>query len=385
MPDSYTIGDVTYLKMPGQVSEIKSVYYNDPSDNTYSITYYNPNNTTDYDVALKYVEEGTNDLLMQKSFHVNNQDYTYVLPKTMKINDIYYGLAENQENIIHHAVSSDVREYTVYYKKMDENASYKWSIYKVDASTNKILGKVVQLEVQPGQSVEYQVEKEYKDSDGNVYTVDQGMSQVLKHSYGESEHVSYVYYNPKGYTAPKNYIVEVQYKNIATDETIASQKIEIIKTLEDGSKATNGAYEYRLAYVDSQNNETLIYDSSTVGGDSSQGLKEIKGLDDYFYLGRLAKNDVGYVTLTLSVDGETQGNSYQATMAQLEMNFAVENVSNPAVTVNKIEHKNVYSTVKTGDSTNILWYCALGLVSGLLLIILAIFFKKKSKDEKKGE
>lgn len=72
VPDSYTIGDVTYLKMPGQVSEIKSVYYNDPSDNTYSITYYNPNNTTDYDVALKYVEEGTNDLLMQKSFHVNN-------------------------------------------------------------------------------------------------------------------------------------------------------------------------------------------------------------------------------------------------------------------------------------------------------------------------
>ena len=162
VPDSYTIGDVTYLKMPGQVSEIKSVYYNDPSDNTYSITYYNPNNTTDYDVALKYVEEGTNDLLMQKSFHVNDQDYTYMLPKTMKINDIYYGLAENQENIIHHAVSSDVREYTVYYKKMDENTSYKWSIYKVDASTNKILGEVVQLEVRPGQSVEYQVEKEYK-------------------------------------------------------------------------------------------------------------------------------------------------------------------------------------------------------------------------------
>ena len=46
---------------------------------------------------------------MQKSFHVNDQDYTYMLPKTMKINDIYYGLAENQENIIHHTVSSDVR------------------------------------------------------------------------------------------------------------------------------------------------------------------------------------------------------------------------------------------------------------------------------------
>ena len=117
VPDSYTIGDVTYLKMPGQVSEIKSVYYNDPSDNTYSITYYNPNNTTDYDVALKYVEEGTNDLLMQKSFHVNDQDYTYILPKVMKINNVYYTLADNQENTIYQAVSSDIREYTIYYKK----------------------------------------------------------------------------------------------------------------------------------------------------------------------------------------------------------------------------------------------------------------------------
>ena len=178
-------------------------------------------------------KEGTNDLLMQKSFHVNDQDYTYILPKVMKINNVYYTLADNQENTIYQAVSSNIREYTIYYKKLDKNASYKWSIYKVDASTNKILGEVVQLEVQPGQSVEYQVEKEYKDSDGNVYTVDQGMSQVLKHSYGESEHVSYVYYNPKGYTAPKNYIVEVQYKNIATDETIASQKIEINKKDED--------------------------------------------------------------------------------------------------------------------------------------------------------
>ncbi len=42
-----------------------------------------------------------------------------------------------------------------------------------------------------------------------------------------------VYYNPKGYTAPKSYTVEVQYKNIATDETIASQKIEINKKDED--------------------------------------------------------------------------------------------------------------------------------------------------------
>ena len=113
----------------------------------------------------------------------------------------------------------------------DENYFLNNNMSEITDGNYKILGKVVQLEVQPGQSVEYQVEKEYKDSDGNVYTVDQGMSQVLKHSYGESEHVSYVYYNPKGYTAPKNYIVEVQYKNIATDETIASQKIEINKKM----------------------------------------------------------------------------------------------------------------------------------------------------------
>lgn len=179
--------------------------------------------------------------------------------------------------------------------------------------------------------------------------------------------------------------LKVHVKNKTDQATDWYMTNDILKTLEDGTKATNGAYGYRLSYVDQSQKETIIYESSALGGDDSKGLKSIKGLDDYFYLGRLDKADQGTVLLTLSVDGETQGNSYQASMAQIEMNFAVETVKNPAITVDKTEHKNIFTTVKTGDNTNILIYCALGLVSGLLLVSLALFFKKKDQEEKEGE
>ena len=70
---------------------------------------------------------------------------------------------------------------------------------------------------------------------------------------------------------------------------------EVLQTLEDAQDSASGAaYEYRLTYVDSKNKETVLYDSSTVGGEGSsaagEGLKQADtSLDEYFYLGRLAK------------------------------------------------------------------------------------------------
>ena len=70
---------------------------------------------------------------------------------------------------------------------------------------------------------------------------------------------------------------------------------EVLQTLEDAQDSASGAaYEYRLTYVDSKNKETVLYDSSTVGGEGSsaagEGLKQADtSLDEYFYLGRLAR------------------------------------------------------------------------------------------------
>ena len=136
------------------------------------------------------------------------------------------------------------------------------------------------------------------------------------------------------------------------------------------------------------NTENVLYDSTTVGGEGAskagEGLKQVdNSTQEYFYLGRLASGESGIVHLTVGVDGETQGNGYQLTLAKLRMNFATEKVTEGTTTTKE-------NKVKTGDTNLILRYCALALVCGIVFLILAIFSMNKKKKEakayrKKGE
>ena len=72
------------------------------------------------------------------------------------------------------------------------------------------------------------------------------------------------------------------------------------------------------------------------------------------------------------MDGETQGNSYQDTLADLQMNFAVE-LRDSSVKV-----------VKTGDESNSMAAIIVAAVAGVLLLVLAIVSvrrRKKNKEE----
>ena len=167
---------------------------------------------------------------------------------------------------------------------------------------------------------------------------------------------------------------------------------EVIQTLEDAqSSAEGGAYEYRLTYIGSDNTEKVLYDSTTVGGegtsDAGEGLKQIdNSMEEYFYLGRLSSNTTGTVHLTVGVEGETQGNGYQLTLAKLRMNFAVEKVSaGKTITKNKIIKTT--NTVKTGDTARVLLFCVLALISGLILLAYGIYTLNKNtkKRRQKGE
>ena len=126
--------------------------------------------------------------------------------------------------------------------------------------------------------------------------------------------------------------LKVQLKNSNKGETDWYMTNEIIQTLEEAQEsAEGGAYEYKLTYVGSDNTEKVLYNSDTVGGEGSsktgEGLKELgNSTEKYFYLGRLASNGTGTVHLTIGIEGETQGNGYQNTLAKLRMNFAVEKV-----------------------------------------------------------
>ena len=148
---------------------------------------------------------------------------------------------------------------------------------------------------------------------------------------------------------------------------------EVIRSLEDGTVASGGAYTYILTYRTSGGSVTELYNSDTVGGEGSEnsleGLHEASSaLSDYFFLETMNPGGTGTVTLTVALDGESQGNRYQDTLANLTMKFAVEITPTQRVV--------------TGDSTRQFpYYIALG-VSGLAVLALAL---TGWKHRRKGE
>jgi hypothetical protein len=149
----------------------------------------------------------------------------------------------------------------------------------------------------------------------------------------------------------------------------------VIQSLEEAQKvAENGGYTYILTYTDSSSNKTTIYSSDSIGGEKSTdagvGLNEATdSLEDFFYLVKLAPDEGGTVDLYVGLDGESQGNIYQDTLASLMMNFAVET---PTYT-----YTTKTPTVQTGDK----WI--MGSVFALLLGFAMLGYALvKSKKER---
>ncbi len=179
--------------------------------------------------------------------------------------------------------------------------------------------------------------------------------------------------------------------DIATDWYMTN---EVIRTLEESNNcAEGGAYTYILTYVNTKGEETILYTSEVVGGEKDttsegEGLHQAtNNLEEFFYLDRLAAGEDATVTLFVMLDGETQGNDYQSTLARLQMNFAVEKVvtetiiNHITVTENKVVTNVITNAVKTGDENLLVMFSMVSLVCGVILFAMAIVFIKRRREE----
>ena len=191
--------------------------------------------------------------------------------------------------------------------------------------------------------------------------------------------------------------LQVGIGNTGSGETDWYMTNEVLQSLEDTqSVAEGGAYGYELVYAAPDGEETVLYSSETVGGEDTaggEGLHQATGaLEDSFYLGCLGSGEEGRVLLTVELEGETQGNDYQDTLARLQMNFAVEEVEPNTVVeqgednvIHRVVKKVVTTAPRTGDPTQMLGLCAAALVSGIVLLILAVVSMKRRRDDRKGD
>ena len=127
-----------------------------------------------------------------------------------------------------------------------------------------------------------------------------------------------------------NVVVTLSLKNENAADTDWYMTNKVLRSLEESNDAAaGGAYTYILTYTDKAGGKKTLFSSDTVGGEdiskAGEGLHAATdALEDFFYLDTLASSEKGRVSLEVALDGETQGNDYQDTLADLQMNFAVE-------------------------------------------------------------
>lgn len=236
-------------------------------------------------------------------------------------------------------------------------------------------------------------ETSYGGEDWNVrFTEDKKMVSSFK----SSDLDDTIYGLQPGDTA----VLTVKLKNENATTTDWYMTNKVLYSLEDRSKNSStggGAYTYKLSYKDKDGKSRALFDSDTVGGESAksagQGLHgATNALKDYFYLDTLARGESGTITLEVALDGETQGNDYQDTLADLQMNFAVElNESGnpPGGESDRGGSSSAAgrrgSVVRTGDETDLTPYILVSTTSGILLLLFAVWSMQERRKKKEGE
>ena len=191
-------------------------------------------------------------------------------------------------------------------------------------------------------------------------------------------------------TSSKDWTVD--FKNDKLNSNFTSKEIaEEVYGMLPGDTMKIGVKINKLSYKDVSGKETVLYDSDTVGGEDKKSGEEglhqaTNSMEDYFYLDRLDKNETGTVELEVGLEGETQGNAYQNTLAKLQLNFAVEKVVKKTMTgKSSTIRKTAVTSPKTGDTMHALLFSAIALVSGIVVLIIAVLAVKRRREDEKGE
>lgn len=226
IPGTLKIGNKTYVRDPGKK--------NDNDDTSRYNLYYKlkEDTNTSYTVKVQYVDEDGN-VISTRSFYVNGKDHTFIAPNEFSVTagdgtTTYYKAAG--KTTIKHKVSDTTRTYTVTYKKLtaEDGDSYTWYILLYSSQTNTCIDTRT-VEVSPNAEASFTPEKSIT-VDGKKYTINKAFDKEFTHEYSNSNHTTYIYYDPEGYSNSSDVqtkTINIRYVNIADGSVLQSHTQEV--------------------------------------------------------------------------------------------------------------------------------------------------------------
>ena len=172
--------------------------------------------------------------------------------------------------------------------------------------------------------------------------------------------------------------------NDSSEQTDWYVQESVIKAFEDDSAAANGAFSFKLTYQYPSKKEITIK-SSEVGGESGAGPvglhQATSGTEKYYFLDTLKPNEKGVFTLYVAMEGESNDDSYQATLAKIKVNFAVELHKNGTTKTYNSGNSSTSKGLLTGDRGRFVLYTAL-LVVSLAVLFTVLGLQTRSRRKK---
>ena len=110
-------------------------------------------------------------------------------------------------------------------------------------------------------------------------------------------------------------------------------KNKVLESMEK-SLRSGGSYSYKLTYTNPKGEQKVIITNEVVSGDTGSGSTEglfdaTEATGEYFFLDTLAPQAKAMMTLEVAIDGETHGNTYFDSDAQIQLQFAAEPTDKP--------------------------------------------------------
>ena len=177
-------------------------------------------------------------------------------------------------------------------------------------------------------------------------------------------------------------------------------KNKVLESMEK-SLRSGGSYSYKLTYTDPKGAQKVIITNEVVSGDTGTGAT--KGLFDateatgeYFFLDTLAPQAKAMMTLEVAIDGETHGNTYFDSDAQIQLQFAAEPTDKPStpgdVTQTEQPEKKTdkqqpspqspaNKLSQTGDAVAIGMLVVVALAAAGVLVGVAVRQRRQKKNE----